>query len=427
MDESTLDIWIWTTTSDSWDVVRKHRVWAVYRNTSRSNTKKGLCIKIGDKIIFYNKSVSMFCGIYEAKTEWHNPKIRWPDEISVGSLVEREIDLTEVQLGLASISELLSDLSFIRKKDKNSWGLYLQGSRSGPGNHGKPIPEEDYHLILSELQKKSSIRVETELPELRFEEFKHKSSDLDSNSHSISGICCEIGRGEYAVPNFQRYWVWTINQIEKLWDSIVKGYYIGSFLTWESDKLGRTSLVGAPKPKDGSCLILDGQQRITSIYYAIKALSEPIQNRKNAYKFFIDIEKLSNLSEHTKLLIVKGYPQNKLNGLDDTQIQYEKRLFPLFRFSDYHDWCDNFTPYLIHEEKRDPTKAAAYVMQISSRLGSIWGNYKIPIIKLPKDLKINSVADVFERINTTGTKLSKFDLLNARFARHDVRLHDPMG
>ena len=121
----------------------------------------------------------------------------------------------------------------------------MQGSDRGPGNHGKPIPEEDYNLILSELQKKSSIGVETELPELRFEEFKHKNSDLDSNSHSISSICGEIERGEYAVPNFQRYWVWTINQIEKLWDSIVRGYYMGSFLTWESDKLGRNTARGS--------------------------------------------------------------------------------------------------------------------------------------------------------------------------------------
>ena len=182
--------------------------------------------------------------------------------------------------------------------------------------------------------------------------------------------------------------------------------------------------MGAPKPKDGSCLILDGQQRITSIYYAIKALSEPAPKQKEAYKFFIDIKKLLNLSEPTKSLIVKGYPQNKLKGLDDTRTQYEKRLFPLSRFSDYYCWCDNFTPYLINEEKNDPAKAATYIMQISRRLNSIWENYKIPIIKLPKDLKINSVADVFERINTTGTKLSKFDLLNARFARHDVKLHD---
>ena len=182
--------------------------------------------------------------------------------------------------------------------------------------------------------------------------------------------------------------------------------------------------MGAPKPEDGSRLILDGQQRITSIYYAIKALPEPIPKQKEAYEFFIDIGKLLNLSKHTKLLIVKGYPQNKLKGLDDTRTQYEKQFFPLSRLSDYQRWCNGFTPYLINEEKRDPTKAATYVMQIANRLSTIWGIYKIPIIKLPKDLKIDSVADVFERINTTGTKLSKFDLLNARFARHDIKLHD---
>ena len=419
-----MDIWIWATTSGSWEVVKKNKAWATYHGPNGKNVKKGMDIKIGDKIIFYISGHSRFGGIYEVKTDWHDPKICWPGENHPGSLVDKEIDLTEIQLGSANIKGLLLSLTFVSKKGKESWGRYVQGSDRGPGNHGKPIPEEDYNLILSELQKKSSIGVETELPELRFEEFKHKNSDLDSNSHSISSICGEIERGEYAVPNFQRYWVWTINQIEKLWDSIVRGYYMGSFLTWESDKLGRTPLVGAPKPEGGSRLILDGQQRITSIYYAIKALPEPIPKQKEAYEFFIDIGKLLNLSKHTKLLIVKGYPQNKLKGLDDTRTQYEKRFFPLSRFSDYHHWCDNFTPYLINEEKKDPARAATYIMQISRRLNSIWENYKIPIIKLPKDLKINSVADVFERINTTGTKLSKFDLLNARFARHDVKLHD---
>ena len=194
---------------------------------------------------------------------------------------------------------------------------------------------------------------------------------------------------------------------------------------WESNKLGGTSIVGAPKPKESSQLILDGQQRVTSIYYAVRAPREPLLEQKEEYKFFVQIKILLNQSKYPTSPIVKGYTQDrvKAKGLDDPWTQYEKQVFPLYAILDAADWCKNLSIHLTKGKKGDNDNAVGYAMEIQNRLSSILNNYKIPIIKLPKNLKIGEVADVFERINTTGKPLSNFDLLNARFARHGVRLH----
>ena len=129
---NTMNVWIWTTTSDSWEMVKKNKVWAMYRGPNGKNVKKGMDIKIDDKIIFYIRGHSRFGGIYEVKTDWHDPKICWPGENHPGSLVDKEIDLTEIQLGSANIEDLLPSLTFVSKKGKDSWGPYLREAIEAP-------------------------------------------------------------------------------------------------------------------------------------------------------------------------------------------------------------------------------------------------------------------------------------------------------
>ena len=84
----------------------------------------------------------------------------------------------------------------------------------------------------------------------------------------------EIGTGVIKIPKFQRDFVWSIDKTAKLLDSILKGYPIGTFILWQTDErindIKNIGDIELPETKDGVKVkyVLDGQQRITSLYAA---------------------------------------------------------------------------------------------------------------------------------------------------------------
>lgn len=93
---------------------------------------------------------------------------------------------------------------------------------------------------------------------------------------TFDDIFNDIEKGLIKIPQFQRDFVWSINQSAQLIDSILKGYPIGTFIFWKTKEelrsirnIGNLKLLDIPKG-DFVKYILDGQQRITSIYAAIK-------------------------------------------------------------------------------------------------------------------------------------------------------------
>ena len=68
-----------------------------------------------------------------------------------------------------------------------------------------------------------------ELPDTSFEIEKLPTPD----KKSIGDIFRDADKGIFAIPDFQRAWTWSRGQIEELWESIFRGYYIGSILVWD--------------------------------------------------------------------------------------------------------------------------------------------------------------------------------------------------
>ncbi len=88
----------------------------------------------------------------------------------------------------------------------------------------------------------------------------------------------DIDAGRIKIPKFQREFVWSKNQTAKLIDSLIKGYPIGTFILWKTKdelryfkNIGNVELPEIPKG-DYAQYVLDGQQRITSLYAVRKAL-----------------------------------------------------------------------------------------------------------------------------------------------------------
>ena len=424
--------WIWPCTPENWPSVREHKVWAV------GTEGKGKRVLKGDRIIFYVNGTLHFHAIYEVASDWHAPTFQWTDEEFVGQYSASEIDLKEIQLGYASVNKLLPTLKFIEKKSEGLKGLYLRGTPHGPANSGKAISEEDYDLILNELilvqeepnfkkikEVDNEVEELVELPTKLFEPARIPPPD----KKTLEELFQDVEKGRCAVPNFQRYWTWNKKQIEELWESIFQGYYIGSLLTWPSteQKLGKIPIVGGTKLEDNPDLILDGQQRITAIYYAVKAPQESLPNTENPYEFFLNINALLDPSrDSSEIIDSESSRKVETKNLHDITVQYKKKIFPLTKFQnrDYSDWLFGFYDHLKTNEGYDDEEAKQYHKKLQEIFGNVWTSYEIPVVKLPESLLLDNVATVFERINSKGTPLGIFDLLNARFIIHDIVLRN---
>ena len=89
----------------------------------------------------------------------------------------------------------------------------------------------------------------------------------------ISTILDYIDDGSMALPEFQRGYVWNRNQVRDLMNSLYHKYPVGSLLVWQTRTENATRRGDAPLPAGNVKLILDGQQRMTTLYGIIRGIS----------------------------------------------------------------------------------------------------------------------------------------------------------
>src|SRR3989338_8930949 len=112
-------------------------------------------------------------------------------------------------------------------------------------------------------------------------------------SISFTNLIRDIENGMIKIPNFQREFVWPIKKTINLLDSISKGYPIGSFLIWETNErlldLRNIGDMPLPETPEGNVVkyVLDGQQRITSLFACMKE----VHIDQKPYHLFYDLEK----------------------------------------------------------------------------------------------------------------------------------------
>jgi len=418
---------MWPTTPENWPAVKENSVWAV------AVKGKGDRVVKGDRIIFYVNKTRYFQGIFEITSDWHEPTIVWPDT-SRSQTSASEIDLRPIQLGYASLRKLADKLEFI--ESKKNIGLYLRGTPQGPANFAKPISEKDYQLILEELRQvqekpyedksKDSIDVEEFIPVTSWNFIQERIHKLPPpNLKSVGDIISDINNGKYAIPIFQREYTWKRKQIEELWESIFQGFFVGSVLTWNSDEQFATIPVhGAPALSNATDIVLDGQQRITSLFYAVAAPEIPLPDNRSIL-FFVDLKVLLDPNASSSDIVFSERTDRAQKwGYLEPEKQFAKKIFPLTQFKDrnYTLWINDFKTYLKEVEGLSNEESDNYYRQILSILDHVWFKYTIPVVQLPKSLSLDSVAEVFEKINSKGTRLGVFDLLNARFTKYETNL-----
>lgn len=214
---------------------------------------------------------------------------------------------------------------------------------------------------------------------------------IENRSKNYLDFISEINTGQVKVPQFQRQFVWDIKASASLLDSMLKGYPIGTFILWRTDEqLRAVRNIGGielPLHNQGEQVnyVLDGQQRITSLFAAIKGVM--IVREKGARENFSHIYINLNASEDDEIVItdITDFPVGtciqlkELNsGIGYLAANFESQFF------------DKIEKYK-----------------------NIINAYQFNIIEL-KQASISVATEVFTRLNVGGKSLSLFEIMVAK-------------
>jgi hypothetical protein len=248
--------------------------------------------------------------------------------------------------------------------------------------------------------------------------------DVTPVSKSLISFLQPIDDGEIVLPVFQRPFVWMRDDIKDFLVSILKGYFVGSFLFIDVDSentpFAFRSIEGVRKKPEElrpKYMILDGQQRLTSLYYAFACPEIPLKFTKKPYKFYLDLNNLIN-DDIDNAISSKRCDQ--CSDYDNIDNQFEKRIIPFSRINDWDKWIEEYIEKIGHSWKNeDYKKFIRFTLPRWSKYINTLRNAKVTIIQIPKvhsdDNKgISEVCAIFEKMNSTGVRLTVFDLLAAR-------------
>ncbi len=246
----------------------------------------------------------------------------------------------------------------------------------------------------------------------------------------------EAASGKSQLPEFQRGWVWPDRNIASLIASISLGYPVGTLMmlkTGGSVKFKERPVEGAKfdSAVKAERLVLDGQQRITSLYRALMHQgpieTQDVRKKRVTGWFYIDIE-AALLDEDNREDTIKLLTEDKktrtfggeLEGDYSTpDREYEHRMFPLNKVFDWHDWYQEYIEYWEYDKN-----ANKIFLKFQSEILDRFNKYQVPVIELPSETTKDAVCQVFEKVNTGGVTLTVFELLTATFAAENYGLRD---
>lgn len=262
-------------------------------------------------------------------------------------------------------------------------------------------------------------------------------SDIINGSISIYEALKNIQNDKYVMPAFQRQYVWNMEQIEKLWDSILLDYPIATFLFWHLDEANTTNdtnfctfLTNATfnsrkqadsKNYDLSTIdfnitdtaILDGQQRLTSLYLCLLgdvSIRQKHTRRNNACttisKLLIELNKnkltIDEEEYNSKKFDVRF--TDKIGKISPTQFEIKKILNPIFKDK------NSRAEAIENEISNVPKDSQEYARNILNKLcEKIYDEELIGYTKI-KGMKQDDALEMFVRFNSGGKPLRKSDI-----------------
>lgn len=260
-----------------------------------------------------------------------------------------------------------------------------------------------------------------------------------SDQESIKSLMEQIHSGRLQLPDFQRDWVWPVDNITRLIASVSKGFPIGSIMTMVTGgevEFAERPVEGAKvKGARAQSLILDGQQRLTSLYQALW-LDSPVatlddKKKRRAGWFYIDVRRAMEQGRPRESAIrfiaadrrIRDFRGEVIEDYSSAEAEYEACLFPLNRTFDSDAWEDGFRDH--YDDRPDRKDFTQLFQNFRKQVLASFHGYQVPIIELKQEAEREAVCQVFENVNTGAVPLNVFELLTATYAAasFDLRSH----
>jgi Protein of unknown function DUF262 len=212
--------------------------------------------------------------------------------------------------------------------------------------------------------------------------------------HPIETLLTWIKSGEIAIPEIQRPFVWEPTKVRNLLDSLYQGYPVGYLIAWRNP----TVKLKDGTPSAGKRILIDGQQRVTALMAALlgrEVLTKDYETVRIRIAFHPQLEKFE---------VANPAIRKDVAWIEDVATVFAPD-------ADLIDLTERYT-------ERNPTADRRQVGRVLQRLCKIVNNH-VGIIDLAEDLDIETVTEIFIRVNSAGAELSLADFAMSKIAANE--------
>lgn len=264
------------------------------------------------------------------------------------------------------------------------------------------------------------------------------AASFDSIKTSLSDLLEKAYDGRLQLPDFQRGWVWDDDRIRGLLASVSVSFPIGAVMLLQT---GGQHVRFKPRAIEGTppttrdivpdSLILDGQQRLTSLYQALMGelavATKDAKGKSTRRWYYIDMKvAVTNNDDREDAVVsvpeekqVRDFGGNIKLDVSTAAQEFSTEHFPVNRIFQSAEWRQAYNQHWNYSPEKIQL-FDAFEKQVIKR----FEQYQLPVIELKKETPKEAVCLVFERVNTGGVPLTVFELLTATFAAEDFQLRD---
>lgn len=220
--------------------------------------------------------------------------------------------------------------------------------------------------------------------------------------YSVDLFIEKIDMGEIGLPEIQRPFVWKDKDVRDLFDSMLRGYPVGCIMLWDCIDPDSKKTIGTEKIKEVSMknLIIDGQQRLTSLYSVMKK-KKVLDSKYNEREIIISFAPLTRKFE-VGTAATKNSPEWIYNISD--------LLICSSSYVSIKEFINNLQK---HRGKNGTVLSNEDEMTISRNIEDLFAlkNYKFKVFNIKDNANEEDVSQIFVRINSQGKKLTENDFI----------------
>lgn len=252
---------------------------------------------------------------------------------------------------------------------------------------------------------------------------------------TVEELVSMIERGELRLPEMQRRYVWRSTRVRDLLDSLYRGYPSGAILLWETDEivpLQEFAVQQQGNPYQSTRLLLDGQQRLTSLSAVIRGEPVGVQGRRKPIDLLFNLEHPEQLAIVTEVNEEGNYEEDEQELIEDEidssedelQKRFDRMTFVVAtrKLEQLPHWVKVSEVFKSDSDRAflkragisdlDDPRAERYSQRLARLRGVRKYVYRMDILE--RTLSYDEVTEIFVRVNSLGTKLRSSDLALAQ-------------